>query len=477
MHDRVAATINRYIMLSAGQGVGVAVSGGADSVALLYVLFELAPRWALRLKVLHLNHLLRGEESAEDARFVAELAAGLGLECVFREADVARQASVTGDNLEQAGRRARHAFFTELLRDGAVDRVALGHTRSDQAETVLFRLLRGSGTAGLAGIHPVTREGLIRPLLDITRPEIEQYLRDRGIAWREDASNSDIRFDRNRIRHVLLPQLTREWNPMLPEVLARMAVVARDEELYWSGETERLASELLVWDRGALVGEVNRLRALHPAVLRRLVRRAIAAVKRDLRGIDAAHVERVLELIQAGDGDGRAQLPGVEAARSVGWVRFAAAGRGREAPPYQMAVQAPGRYRIPGESSVICLQLKDTTEGTDQIGGYNTKGGTGLDGKQVPAVLVLRNWRPGDRFRPSGKPHAEKLKTLFQQARIPIWDRDRWPVICGGDTIIWTRAFGVAEGYAARRGRRRVLDIQEFPPVSRRGVEDFSANG
>src|SRR5436305_6953667 len=226
--QRVLATVERYGMFSAGQRVGVAVSGGADSVCLLYILRELAAQWNLCLTVLHLDHQLRGDESTADARFVRELADRLGLPIVSRCATL----PLSG-NLEQAGRRARLAFFSEIIQSGACDRVALGHTRSDQAETVLFRLLRGSGTAGLAGIRPVTSGGIVRPLLDVNRAEVETYLRDRGIGWREDSTNASRRFARNRIRHELLPQLCRDWNPEIAESLARTADWALAEESYW----------------------------------------------------------------------------------------------------------------------------------------------------------------------------------------------------------------------------------------------------
>ena len=159
--------------------------------------------------VAHLNHKLRGEASEEDERFVAGLAARHGVPFYREEA----AAGIAGGNLEQNARRERLKFFSRLIGEGKANRIATGHTRDDQAETVLFRLLRGSGLTGLAGILPVTREGLIRPLLDVSRAEVEEFLRARGTAWREDCSNHDRRFARNRIRHDLLPRLAREWNP------------------------------------------------------------------------------------------------------------------------------------------------------------------------------------------------------------------------------------------------------------------------
>src|SRR5439155_12054186 len=193
------------------------------------------------------------------------------LPATFRAADLAAPA----ENLEQAARRARLAFFREMIQSGAVDRVATGHTRSDQAETVLFRFLRGSGTAGLAGIRPVADPGIIRPLIEVDRGQIEQFLRERNLAWREDSTNASRRFARNRIRHELLPQLARDWNPAIAETLAHMADWAAEEESHLAAETDRLAVEHLHIGEGAVTIPVEALASLPRAAARRVVRRAI----------------------------------------------------------------------------------------------------------------------------------------------------------------------------------------------------------
>ncbi len=254
-------------------------------MCLLHVLRELAPRWNLRLTVLHLDHQLRGEESRQDADFVRRLAASLGLPCELEESDVAALCHETGDNLEQAARAVRLKFFARLMQAEVIHRVATGHTRSDQAETVLFRFLRGSGTAGLAAVRPATGDGVVRPLIEIERPEIEQYLRARDIPWRTDASNSSAAFARNRIRHTLLPQLTRDWNPALPETLAHTADWAQAEEAYWEAELTRLASAHLTLEPPAMLLRTDALAGLPLAAARRLVRRAVETAKGDLRGV------------------------------------------------------------------------------------------------------------------------------------------------------------------------------------------------
>jgi tRNA(Ile)-lysidine synthase len=460
--DRIIHTIERHRMFEAGQSVGVAVSGGVDSVCLLDVLLELAPKWDLHLSVLHLNHRLRGEESQQDAEFVRKLAATLGLPFLIREADVA----ASSDNLEQAARLARLAFFSEMLAAGVVARVALGHTRSDQAETVLFRFLRGSGTAGLAGIRPVTSQGLVRPLIEIDRSEVARFLLERGIGWREDSSNADLQFARNRIRRQLLPQLAAEWNPAIGQTLANTADWALAEEAYWEAEVDRLAAQHFAVRPGAVCMRVDALAALPLAAGRRLVRRAMQRVKSNLRGIDFRHIAAVLELASASHGSGRVQAPGLDICRSLDWLRFSLRQRPSTESGYQLAAAIPGLLPVPGTSLAISLELisLELIEKAETLAGSNNVYNEGvgcLDWQRLSGSLELRNWRPGDQYQPSGGTGKEKIKTLFQQARIPLWERRRWPVLTDGTSIVWVRLFGPAAEFAAGPGTSLILKIRE----------------
>jgi tRNA(Ile)-lysidine synthase len=450
--DRIARTIERYGMFRRGMKVGVAVSGGADSVCLLHVLLE----HDLRLHVLHLNHNLRGEESRGDAEFVRELAAGLRLSSTIGEAHFAN----SGLNLEQAGREARLAFFREAIAGGIVERVALGHTRSDQAETVLFRFLRGSGTAGLAGIRPVTADGIVRPMIEVDRADVELYLRERGIGWREDATNASPEFDRNRIRIQLLPQLEREWNPAIRETLAQVADWALGEEAYWDEELNSIWARLRPEKEGPVLLNCEALERLPLAAARRVVRRAIERGKGDLRGVGFPHIAAILDLASRRRGHGRVQVPGLEVLRSFDWLRFQVP----HPPPggYRMAAPVPGKLRVPGSRLVISLELlekSETFKTSDYV--YNSGMG-GLEWARLSGSLEMRNWQPGDRYQPTGSTGEEKIKTLFQQARIPLWERRQWPVLLDGESIVWVRRFGAAAGVAANSGSRSILSIREM---------------
>lgn len=416
-----------------------AVSGGADSVCLLHVLAELAP--ASLAGVAHLNHQLRGEASDEDERFVAALAHGLNLPLYTLSEPIA----ALHDNLEQAGHRARRRFFRGLRSAGHCDVVALGHTRDDQAETVLFRLLRGSGLAGLAGIAPVAA-GMIRPLIEITRAEVLEFLRSRNIAWREDATNQDSRFARNRIRRQLLPQLQGDWNPRLPEALARLAAMARDEEEYWAGEIALLAArEFTRYGNGVEVRAAT-LTALPRATARRLIRQAIAQTKGNLRAIDHRHIEQSLEL--ASGASRHACLPEVTVTRSFDWVYFGRTG-GRGAPE-PVAIPAPGSYPAPDGLSQICVEAAQVAAEP-----LRNPCATLVEEALFPS-LELRGWRPGDHYRPKGHSRDRKIQEMFQKARVPCWRRASWPIVASGDKILWARQFGVAEEAANRLAIREV---------------------
>lgn len=452
MLDRIRRTIERYDMFRPGMKVGVAVSGGADSVCLLHILLE----FDLQLHVLHLNHNLRGDESRADADFVGQLAGRLGLPCTVRGADFA---TITG-NLEQTAREARLAFYREAIVTRMAERVALGHTRSDQAETVLFRFLRGSGTAGLAGIRPVTADGLIRPLLDVDRSEVVRYLRDRGIPWRDDVTNSSRQFARNRIRHNLLPDLELKWNPAIRETLAHTADWALAEEVFWEEELNRIWNQWFPELNGFVSLRCQELLELPLAVGRRVVRRAIERSKGDLRGVDFSHIAAVLALASRSQGHGRVQMPGLEVLRSFDWLRFAIPAPRPDG--YRLAAAVPGEVQIPGAGLSICLELIENPETMGPSNSvYNNSAMGGLEWSRLSGSLALRNWRPGDHYRPAGSTGEEKIKTLFQDARIPLWERKQWPVLVDGELIVWVRRFGPAAAVAANSGSRSILRVRE----------------
>ena len=428
-------------MLSPGERVAVAVSGGADSVALLAALRELAPSFGVRLSVAHVNHQLRGEESDGDQAFVAELARAFGLEFHCAAGPV-----VAGENVEQGARNARLSFFCGLVATGQLDKVATAHTEDDQAETVLFRLLRGTGPAGLAGILPVTAEGLIRPALDIPRRVLRQWAVGQGLAWREDRSNADPAFARNRLRATLLPMLERDWNPAIGPCLAQLAQLARQDDEFLEAEAARQAGGLLrsAADE-AWVLEIGGLMALPAALRGRVIRESIRRVRGGLGRIGFEHVARILLLAESGEGDGRLQIPGVDILRSFSWLRFAPwPSRQPETRNWTLSIMFNREMDLPGQMGRLMVQAEP------RPGAYNEFTDWLDQAALTTGDLEIRNWRPGDFFSAEAGITAERVKLLFQQYRIPLWERRYWPMITKKDEIVWMLGMGAAAGREAQ---------------------------
>lgn len=423
--ERIENTILRYNMIPPGTRLGVAVSGGADSVFLLHYL---AARGGADLTILHVNHGLRGTESDSDFAFVRDLAAEFGLPFLSH-----RMGRAEG-NLEQFCRRERLAFF----RRSGMDRVATGHTASDQAETVMMRLLRGAGTTGLRGVLPVTREGLVRPLLGVGREEVRDWLISRGLAWREDGSNATDAFLRNRLRSRVMPVL-RELDPACEAAFGRVAELALADEEYWRKTAGEVLDEKGRWVRRGLVLDVKELAGMHRALLGRVVRLGMERAFGGLRRVDQGHVERVVGLIGSTSGEGAVEVPGGRVERSLDWVRIG------------------GEAGERAEEEVGERLVRVNLVGVE---GYTGEEPTVLDWEQLRPPLRLRGWRAGDRFQAVGRAGDRPVKEMLVRERVPSWDRHFWPMVTDSDGIVWIYRFGAAERAAAGPGTRIRLQVR-----------------
>ena len=428
--------------LHPGMQAVVAVSGGADSVGLLRALVLAAPQIGLVLSVAHVHHGIRGEAADEDARFVAGLAAQFQLPFLFHQTDTPARAWRRGETLEEAGRHDRYAWFRELLAQGKANAVATAHTLDDQAETVLHRLLRGAWTEGLGGIHPtiVCPGGVIlRPLLEARRAGIASWLREIGQPWREDASNADRSFTRNRIRHELLPQLA-EYNPRVEEQLARLATLARDEEAWWETELSRLLPSLILPGRpvrgggravsthpneGSVGMELERLRDLAPAVRRRALRAAARQLGCEL---NFEQTDRLLAMCDT-EAPRRQQLTAeLRADRSARELRLARDASGSQSSPAPQPVDLP----IPGEGAGFGVRLRATIHGAKP--------------DAHTAAAKLRPPHPGDRVRLRHSRNARPLKEIFERMQVEAERRMSWPLLEWEGRIVWMQGVDVDPG-------------------------------
>jgi tRNA(Ile)-lysidine synthase len=457
VREQVREYIRREGLMRAGDRVGVGVSGGADSVALLRLLLDLGAELGVVLSMLHFHHGIRGAEADADQQFVAQLAAAHGLELNGEAGDSPAHAAACGLSLEAAARDLRYAWFRNLLSRGTVNRIATAHTLDDQAETVLMRMLRGAGPRGMAGIYPElvwkratpparqapeppAGEGagfhtsIVRPLLRTRRSELVEYLRARGQAWREDLSNLDTRYLRNRIRRELVPLLERDFNPQVAEVLAKQAEIARAEEEFWQERVSQLLPTVLssaASRKGAVALSPDALLAQPLALRRRLLR--TAAESAGLR-LEFDEGEELLRLAAGHAGGSRALPQGWRAARGPRELRI----------EKQMPAEEPAtgyEYRLPVPGEVVVAEIGSLIRASlvpplASGGEYNA-----LLPDAPAAELMVRNWRAGDRFQPAHTRTPKKVKTLLQEKRVARLERRLWPVVLSGGTIIWMRGF------------------------------------
>lgn len=450
----VRRTMGRYGMVAAGDMVVAAVSGGPDSLAMLHILWRLRQELGIRLHVAHLNHLLRGEESHADVGFVRRVAAELGLGCTTAEVDVAGVARTERLSLEDAGRRERYAFFRRVMEEVKGTRTALGHTRDDQAETVLMRLLRGAGTTGLAGILPVRGDGVIRPLIACSRWRVEGYCREQGLEPRLDATNERPVYMRNRIRLEVLP-LLESYNPQVRDVLVNLAETMRAED--------RLLNELASSAYGDVIrreGEgslvVSPKTGTYPLALqRRLVRRAVADLAGRRLSPDFDQVEQVLGLL--GEEPGRSvSLPGrIEARREHDAVILARSGV-RSTVRYRYSLSVPGEVTVSEAGLKLSASIREGDGPTVTTG----PGVAVFDAEKISAPLAVRNRRAGDRFHPAGAGGTKKLKDFFIDSRVPRRVRDRVPLLISEDEILWVVGYRTDERFQPGPGTRRFLVVE-----------------
>ena len=434
---QVEKTIRLQRLFRPGDTLIVGLSGGADSTALLDILSRLQG-YNLHLIASHLNHCLRGAESDADQEFCRLLAGQYAIPFEARRIDIKKMAEDRRLNLEDAGRRARIEFFDEIRIKYDAAAVALAHHADDQAETVLMRLLRGSGMTGLAGMAHRNARGYVRPLLDIVRSEIEQYLRCRGLEWREDASNSDTVYLRNRIRHQLLP-LLEQYNPDIRSTFAATASIISGDETLLLELTEQAFAGSCRMAEGRVVCDIVQLRTLNPALRRRVLRLAFQQLTGTLEGVNLRHIDAIGDLIDSARPNSRLALPQrVAVVREYDTLLFSRWSDTTSDADFELLITAPGSYQLPGGGSV-------TVELTSSASATRTADSTCFDLAKTPLPWLVRHFRPGDRMTPFGMSGRKKVKDIFIDRKIPLSERKRIPLLFCGDDLIWIAGVCAAE--------------------------------
>jgi tRNA(Ile)-lysidine synthase len=458
------ATVARHRLLVSGDHVVVAVSGGPDSVALLHALAGLRADYGLALTVGHIHHGLRADAD-RDAAFVTSLAARLGLPVVVERVAVAGR---PGRSPETAARAARYAALDRIARRAGATRIAVAHTADDQAETVLMRLLQGAGPRGLAGI-PVRRGRLVRPLLDVDRATVLDYLAGAGLDWVEDETNRDLKMLRNRIRHETLPLLAAHGWPRIGDALRRTAAASRE-----AGEAldALLAPRVTAFVRPAPGGaalDVAPLRELPPGAVKAALRLALVEVlgRAEVRaGLRAGHLDRLAGLVWGAPG-ARVRLPSglvVERARDALWVTA-------PGPPLErVIVSVPGETRLPGFGRLEVRRAAPAREAAPSMECF--------DEAALPGRLAVRSRRPGDRFVPFGGGRSVRVARVLAAAGIPPSARRGWPLLVAdgpaGETVLWVIGVRRAAAAPVTSESQSVLEVRMSPDPAIRPREELT---
>ncbi len=428
--DKVRESIRRWRLVLPGELVLAGVSGGPDSVFLMHALHRILPALPARLHILHLNHGLRGKESEEDAAFVAGAVAALGLPSTV-ECRPVREAAGAGFGPQEKARRVRMAFFRELKNRLGGDRIALGHTADDQMETILMRLIAGGGPGSLGGIRPLGTGGIIHPLLDIRKEDLLFFLREQGIAFRIDRTNLEERYLRNRIRHRVMPALL-DLNPSLQRRMAETATLLGDDDDRLQSEARAMAGNIARAPDGSVSLDLERIAALDPSLQRRVIVLAARRAGVPPRALRQRQVEAVRGLVE-GAGRSVTLAGGREAVReSRALIIRTVAPAAREW--LEREVRLPGGAKVPELGMTISAAGSSAPLpgefGRDPCVAF-------LDADRIAGPVRVRPRLPGDWFMPVGLDHRQKLKSFFINAGLARHLRDRVPVFCDDEKIIW----------------------------------------
>jgi tRNA(Ile)-lysidine synthase len=495
LESKVLDFIQRYSLISPEEIVVVGVSGGADSVCLLHVLAKCQKELGIKLHIAHLNHQLRGAESEADAEYVSNLAGSRGVPITIDRQDVAAYRTERNCSIEEAARELRYAFFARVAREVRANRIAIGHTRDDQVETILIHILRGTGITGLCGLAPCSpmaydsqgtslrakRSNLlvIRPLLDITRGETVSYCQEYQLEPRIDSSNLSPSFFRNRLRLHLLP-LLRQYNPSIDQALLRLADIAKEDSALIEQQASGLWDEVARQENNAIYLDKKLIASLPIALQRHLLRAAVTKLAGDVRDIEASHIEAARSLLNKPTSK-RISLPHglichggydelmITKLPSV----IASEARQSQIPPCpfpplsgEFPLKVPGKTVFPGWK-VIASIVRERAASLSSQGALSTNERTyqgnlvaHFDLQKIGTALFVRQRQPGDRFQPLGMNMPKKLYDFMVDAKIPRSWRNHIPIVCSPQQIVWVVGWRIDDRVKTTEASQKILRLE-----------------
>ncbi|WP_392486005.1 tRNA lysidine(34) synthetase TilS [Haloimpatiens sp. FM7315] len=457
MINKIVDTIEKYHMFEAGDKVIVAVSGGPDSICLLNVLYNLKDNYNIKLVAAHLNHCLRGEEADKDENYVKDYCIKKGIEFYSKSVDINKKALEENVSSETAGRDARYEFFNELKERLNAQKIAVAHNANDQAETVMMRLMRGTGLKGLKGIRPVRDKIFVRPLISVNRKEIEKYCEDNSLEPRIDKTNLENIYSRNKIRLELLPYIEKNFNEDIINTLNRFSCMISKDNDYIEKMADIKYKKHCHDNCGKIIIE-SHLFQEEEAIVTRVIRRALLFVKGDLHNLDMKHVYEIIELQKKPTGKYISLPEDIIAFNNYKEIHIYIKEKNILDQNKRVSVIEIGKEKHIKELNMYlnCEVLDYSFQ--DQI--KSSKFTKYFDMQKVEGSITYRHRRDGDRFNPLGMKGSRKLKDLFIDLKIPREDRNKIPLICFGDDIAWIVGFRVSDKFKVDKNTKKILKVE-----------------
>ncbi len=451
MFKQVTETIKKYCMLNYGDTVIVGVSGGADSVALLDVLYNLRDEYSLELHVVHVNHMLRGKDSDDDEFYVTKLCDKLNIKCHKFSFDVSEYAKTNSLTCEEAGRKLRYQAFEEVFNAVNANRIATAHHANDNCETVLHNILRGSGLTGLCGIHPV-RGKFIRPLIEVSRADIEKYLSEKGILWCTDKTNAETVYTRNKIRLGLLPYLRKEFNSSADRAIERLSKLCReDDDFICITARQKLDEYTIEKNENEILVDRSKLCNEHCAIKRRLIRLVLEMLEIPLKDVHMVHIDNCIDFLESSVA-GRCVSVGQCTVR-IGQKGIHFLKEKTVFENYEYSLLIGEKVFIKEAGRYISCSVSEKYEP------QNNKNTVFISGDNITEPLVIRNRRNGDRISPFGMQGSKKLKDYFSDKKISLQLRNVIPLIVYNDEVVWITGECLSERFKITSSTKKILKL------------------
>ncbi len=459
--EQVKRTIDRYHLLDKGDRLIVGVSAGVDSMVLLHLLNTYRQEFDLSLIVAHINHGLRPKESEKEAELVQKESERLGLTFEYGQFNVKEFQKVGGISLQDAARKIRFHFFNVLLQKYNANKIALGHNADDQVETVLLRLMRGSGLKGLKGMLPIREGRVIRPLLEVWRREIESFVEEMKIPYLLDSSNLKKNYLRNRLRLTLIPLIEKEYQPNFKKIVLKTSTILREENDYLERGAEEAYQKIVREEKDALSFKFSEYQFLHPAIQWRIIQKMLGRIysgETVIEEREGMEVDQIYKKFHQLLPSFFIELPhGVSLEKRYDLVLI---GKGwvKPVPPFEVELISPGRNYVEEIKREVVIEETSRDDKFKDL--YGLPDIALLDYQSLQFPLKMRNFRPGDRFRPLGVKGTQKLKEFFIDHKIPKFERPGIPLLISGEMIAWIVGYRIDERVKVTEKTQRILKVE-----------------